>query len=299
MTEKPKVKPKTFKMQNLDEAKKTTGTSFIIYGPSASRKTRTLGSLGTGSFTLHLSLDGGSNSATDSMRALGIEGAEHRVTKPTSLSELHDIIIALHTVTGYKDKVDNIVIDNFIVVVSWIKEYVSNTPKYKNDTLLLDDVFSNDTSKNAVGSKKQAWWGEVQNLTRQFVSDLLTLKSSYNIFLLASEVSALDVAGVPITTVNVAGPASVAPVVSLFDHCYRTSFKEGDFDSIDHRATFFNISTYTDQSTSMQYFCKNRGINNMEVLKSNMMPADLHIVLTEEMGYIYKANRPKPEPATK
>ena len=284
--------PKTFSMMDVDELKTTQGTSFLIYNSSASRKTRTLGSMGDGSLSMHISLDGGSNSATDAMRTLGIENAKHYVTTPKSLVDLGDTLIALQTNKDYIDKVDTIIIDNLVIFSEWLKSYISASKKYESDALHVEDVNTNNTDKEGKGSKVLPFFSDLQRLLREWINlQLLPLLADYNIIVLAGETESVASNGAPLTTVLAAGPKSISPLVSVFSECYRTDFEEGDFDSKDHTATFFKISTYSDPLTGMNYFAKTRNIKNLDSLKANKIPADFHKILTEEIGYVYKSLR--------
>ncbi len=280
-------------MFDAGEVKTTKGTSFILYGNSASRKTRTVGTFGTNSTTLHVSLDSGSSGATDMMNLLEIEGATHKVVVPVTLKELGDIIVALHTNKGYKDNIDTVVIDNLVVITGMVANYVSASPRYKKDALHIEDALNEDTDKNAAGSKMMPYYHDIQRLTKELINQILTLKDTYNIIMMAGEVSAVDAAGSPITTPLINGPRSTVGVTSLFDNVFRTSYKEGDFDTKDHVATKFKLSTFTDPLTGMQYFGKTRSITNMDYLKANEMPANFHEILSKEIGYIYKKDRTK------
>jgi len=279
----------TFKIVDVDELKKISGTSFLIYSGSGQRKTFSTGSMASGSVTLHVSLDGGSNSSTDAMRILNIKDASHKVTTPLSLKELNDVIIGLHTNAGYKKKIDTIVIDNLVTITDWIKTYVVGLPRYKKDQLSIDNA-TNEDDINMSSSKSMAMYNDIQILTKGLINQILELKADYNVILLAGEVDSVDSAGSPEVRPLINGPKSILPVTSLFDECYRTDFTEGDFDSEDHVATYFRISTYTNMMTGMKYFAKTRNIKNIDYLKENKMPARFDKIF-EEIGYVLKKDR--------
>jgi len=283
----------TFKMSNADEIRTTRGTSFLLYGPSASRKTRTLGSMPDESVTLHISLDSGSNSASDAAKLLGNTKAVHKVTSPTSLKELNDVIIALHTNSAYKDKVDNVVVDNLVVIASWVQSFVAASPRYKKDALHVEDAVTDDTSKQAAGSKMMPYYGDVQRVTRELIEKILQITNNYNVFVLAGETISVNEVGSPITTVLVNGPKSITPITSMFSEVYRTTFTEGDFDSSDHTATFFKVSTHKNPLTGSSVFCKTRNIKDLEQLKLNKIPADFNHILSDVIGYVWKKSRVK------
>ncbi len=287
---KPTPKLKTFKMMDAKEIKTYKGTSFLIYGASGQRKTRTLGTIPSGNFTLSISLDSGSTSAVKAAETLGITDSEHKVSTPTSLAELNDIILALHTHPGYKDKIDNVVFDNLVTITAWIQTFVAASKKYEKDALHVSDAYADDTDKNAQGSKSLAYYNDVQRLTRELIFQILQLTDSYNVFVLAGETVSEDSDGSPMVKVLVNGPKSINPVVSMFSEVYRTSFNENEFDSAEKINTKFKIAKYTDQMTGMKYFAKTRNISNVEYLKANEMPADFRLIF-KEIGYICKKDR--------
>ena len=284
-------KAQTFSMSDASELKTTQGTSFLIYGSSASRKTRTLGTMPDQSVTLHISLDNGANSATDAAKVFGNGKATHKITVPKNLQELNDVIIALHTNKLYKDNIDSVVIDNYVVISNWIKSYIFASPRYKRDALHIEDAVKDDTGKNAESKKMQPFYLDLQRITNEFMQQVNTLTSQYNVFMLAGETETKDSMGQPLTTVLVNGPASIAPMVFLFSEVYRTDFKEGDFDSKDHTATFFKISTYTDKLTGQKLFAKTRNIKDLKSLQTNTIKADFNHILSNEIGYIWKKDR--------
>lgn len=287
-----KQKVKTFDMVDARAIKAIKGTSFLIYNASGARKTRTLGTIPNGNFTLHISFDSGSSSATSAADLLGITEAEHKVTVPQSLQEFGEIINALLAHPAYNAKIDNIVIDNLVIITSLIQSFVATSPKYAKDALHISDAFADDTDKNPQGSKTLAYYNDVQRVTRELVFQILQLTDSYNVFLLAGEVQTTDKDGAPIVTVAINGPKSINPVVSMFSEVYRTSFKQTEFDSADKIVTKFKIDTYTDTLTGMKYFGKTRNIKDVNKLTSGEMVADFREIF-KEIGYVAKKDRVK------
>ena len=283
-------------MFDMDELKKVSGTSFLIYGESGSRKTRSLGSMPTNSTTLHLSLDYGSQSATEAMKVLGIEGAVHKVAPVEDMEQLGDWLIELHTKQAYKDNVDTIVIDNLITLQAKVAEFVSNLPRYKSDRLTAADILEDNSDKKAESKKTLPMFMDIQAIIRDFVHQLMTLKGDYNIIMLAGQGLLVDPDLVPVPTVYplVSGPKSVKPVTAIFDNVFTTTFKEGAFDTADTVATKFRLSTHTDQLTGTTIFAKTRSIVDRHYLDANEMPADFRIVFNQ-IGYINKKDRPKPK----
>lgn len=289
---KPTTKIKPIPMMDVSEVKSQKGTSFIIYGASGSRKTRSLGTIPNDNFTLHCSLDSGSTSAAKAAEDIGITESEHKVTTPTSLADLNDIILSLHMHKPYKDTIDNIVFDNLVTITSWIQTFVAASKKYEKDALHVADAYADDTDKNAQGSKSLAYYNDVQRLTRELVFQILQLTDSYNVFLLAGEVPSEDSDGSPMVKVQINGPKSINPVVSMFSEVYRTSFNDNDFDSADGIKTKFKIAKYTDPLTGTRYFGKTRNITNVDYLTANEMPADFRLIF-DEIGYVCKKDRVK------
>lgn len=285
---------KKLKMFDMDELKKVSGTSFLIYGESGSRKTRSLGSMPSGSTTLHLSLDYGSQSATEAMKVLGIEGASHKVAPVEDMEQLGDWLIELHTKQVYKDNVDTIVIDNLITLQAKVAEFVANLPRYKSDRLTATDILEDNSDKKAESKKTLPMFMDIQAIIRDFVHQLMTLKGDYNIIMLAGQGLLVDPDLVPVPTVYplVSGPKSVKPVTAIFDNVFTTTFKEGTFDTVDTAATKFRLSTHTDQLTGTTVFAKTRSIVDRQYLDANEMPADFRIIF-KQIGYINKKDRVK------
>lgn len=278
----------------MEEIKQHSGTSFLIYGESGSRKTRSLGSMPPNSVTLHLSLDYGSQSATESMKVLGIEGAVHKVAPIEDMEHLGDWLVELHTKKVYKDNVDTIVIDNLVTIQAKVAEFVAKLPRYKSDRLTAEDLLEDNSDKRAESKKTLPMFMDIQAIIRDFVHQLMTLKGDYNIIMLAGEGLLADPVLVPVPTVYplVSGPKSVKPVVSIFDNVFSTSFPEGQFDTKEAMVTKYKLSTYTEAGTT--HFNKTRGIVNRKYLDANEMPADYRIIFNE-IGYVNKKDRPKPE----
>jgi len=140
------------------------------------------------------------------------------------------------------------------------------------------------------------YYMDVGNMVKGMINNLLELKSNYNVIVLAGEAVLDDpsIVQVPILMPLVTGKKAILPVTSLFDEIYTTTFKEGDFDSKDHCATFFTLSTATDLTTGTQIFSKTRNITNLKYLKDNKMPADFRLILEKEIGYVPKKLRNKP-----
>ena len=285
---------KKLKIFDMEELKQTSGTSFLIYGESGSRKTRSLGSMPPRSVTLHLSLDYGSQSATEAMKVLGIEGAVHKVAPVEDMEQLGDWLIELHTKQTYKDNVDTIVIDNLVTIQAKVAEFVSNLPRYKLDKLTATDILEDNSDKKAESKKSLPYFLDIQTIVRDFVHQLMTLKGDYNIVMLAGQGLLVDQELVPVPTVYplVAGPKSVKPVTAIFDNVFTTFFKQGDFDTADNAATKFKLSTFTDQLTGVTTFSKTRSIVDRKYLDANEMPADFRIIF-DQIGYINKKDRPK------
>ena len=279
-------------MFDLAEAKTTKGTSILLYGPSASRKTRTIGSLGDKCVTLHISLDNGASSALAGAKSLGRKSSVHKVVCPTSLEELNDIIIGLHTNTMYKDNIDVVVVDNLTTLVEWIRDFLYSTKRFKVDMNTIEDALTGDDS-NKQSSKMLPFYSQLQLLTKQLNNQLLELTDSYNVILLAHETEGTDASGAASIMPECAGPKSLLPLVSVFNEVYRTEFKDGDLDTPDHCATYFRISSFNDPMSGTRYFAKTRGIETTKYLQDNLIPADLNYILTKEVGYIYKKDRPK------
>jgi hypothetical protein len=290
MTEKPK--PKSFKMFDLADAKTTKGTSILLYGPSASRKTRTIGSLGNNAVVLHISLDNGASSALAGAKSLGRDGTIHKVVCPSNLEELNDVIIGLHTGKAYKDNIDVVVVDNLTTLVEWIRDFLYSTKRFKVDMNTIEDALTGDDS-NKQSSKMLPFYSQLQLLTKQLNNQLLELTDSYNVILLAHEVEGTDASGATSIMPECAGPKSLLPLISVFNEVYRTEFKDGDLDTPEHCATFFKVSSYNDPMSGTRYFAKTRGISTTKYLQDNLIPANLDYILTKEVGYIYKKDRAK------
>lgn len=286
------TKAKPFKMMDLADVKTTRGTSILIYGPSASRKTRTLGSLGNNSVSLTISLDNGASSALLGAKALGREGAVHKVVCPSSLEELNDIIIGLHTGKAYKDNIDVVIVDNLTSLVEWIRDYLYSTKRFKVDMNTIEDALTGDTA-NKQASKMLPFYSQLQLLTKQLINQLLELCDNYNVVLLAHETEGVDSSGTASVMPECAGPKSILPLVSVFNEVYRTEFKDGDLDTPEHTATFYRLSSYTDAMSGTRYFAKTRGIETTKFLEDNLIAADLDYIITKEVGYVYKKDRVK------
>lgn len=288
------------KMYNMDELKTFKGTSFIIYNASAQRKTRVLGSMPESSVTLHLSLDFGANSAADAAVTLGIAGSIHKVAPVSSMEELGQWIIELHTNPNYKNNIDTIVIDNMVAINDKTFSFVCNLPRYKKDMLTATDLLEDNSDKNAESKKMLPLYGDVQKMCKDLINQMMELKDVYNVVLIADEVVLNDpkLVDVPTMYPKINGPASTKPVASIFDEVYRTKFTEGEFDSETVMATKFTISSYTDPMTGTKFFSKTRNIKNMDYLKANEMPADFREIF-KEIGYTCKKDRVKPEVVAK
>lgn len=282
------------KMWDMDEVNTFKGTSFMIYGESGSRKTRTIGSMPKDSISLHLSFDYGSSSATEAMRTLGIENAVHKVAPITNMEEFGQWLIELHTNDSYRENVDTIVIDNLVVLHSKVSKFVAHLPRFKADMMSADDILEDKDDKKAESKKTLAFHMTVQTIIRDLVHQIMELKDVYNIVVLAGDTLLSDMTKVPVPTIYpaIAGPSSIKPVVSLFDNVLMTTYTDGDFDTKDHIATKFKLSTFTDQMTGTTYFNKSRSVTDNKYLEANEIPADFRL-LFKATGYVLKKDRTK------
>jgi len=159
---------KKLKAFNMSEIKTITGVSFIIYGASASRKTRCLGTLP--GKTCHLSLDYGSTSAIKARDMLGIDSEEpkefsltkeaydyykewfNELSTTVFHTETNEEITASYRLTTYVlkfalisyifnlsyQKVNIIKDDKFAVPLEYVKEaiYIMEIFRTENDKVL-------------------------------------------------------------------------------------------------------------------------------------------------------------------
>jgi hypothetical protein len=276
------------KIRSLREKRTVTGTGFLIYGDSGSRKTRTLGTLP--GVTCHLSMDNGANSAEVAREQLGRDG-QHQIVSISSLADLKEALIVLKSNKAYKDSVDTVVIDSLVEINTMVFGVVSRLPRYNKDTLHAEDITETDPNKNADGKKVMALYGDVQKMTAEINADILELRKDYNVVMLAGEVLISDASVTdPGYYHLVNGPKSIRPFISLYDEVYKPSFDSNLFDSKDEINTKFSISTYLDTTTGAKRFAKTRNITTMDYLSANEIPADFEVIF-KETGYITKKTR--------
>jgi hypothetical protein len=239
-------------------------------------------------------MDGGANSAVNAAEHLGITDTIHQMVPIRNLNELKEAINVFRTDKEIYASVDNIVIDSLVEINSFMYDTVSRLPRYNADTLHVDEVMLDNPNKSADGRKTMALYGEVQKMTLDLIQDLLTMKSVYNIIVLAGEITIDKPEIVPTPTVypKVNGPKSSRPVISLFDEVYRTKFDPTIFDTKDNIHTSFTLSKYVDDETNFVIFNKTRNIKNLEYLQANQIPADFRLIY-KEIGYNIKSNRKK------
>jgi len=281
---------KKLKAFNMSEIKTITGVSFIIYGASASRKTRCLGTLP--GKTCHLSLDYGSTSAIKARDMLGID-SEHVVVPIKDLTDVKEAFITLKSDKTIATTVDTIVFDSLRELHELILAAVTRLPRFAKDQATADDIMKNSPDKNAAASKTMALHNEVQRLTKEVILQMLDLKARYNVIILADEVNITDTAIEPdgdIIHPKVNGPRSVKPAVGLVDEVYRMVFDDDVFDTKDNISTKFNIRRAVNPITSVRIFGKTRYITDTNVLKDGTITADFREVF-KHTGYICKKDR--------
>jgi len=281
---------KKLKALDMSEIKTITGVSFIIYGASASRKTRCLGTLP--GKTHHLSLDYGSTSAIKARDMLGID-SEHIVVPIKNLADISEALITLKSDKSIASTVDTVVFDSLRELNEMVFAAVSRLPRFAKDQATADDIMKDNPDKNAAASKTMALYNEVQKLTKEIVLQLLDLKARYNVNILADEVNITDSAIEPdgeIIYPKVNGPRSVKPVVGLVDEVYRMVFDVDVLDTKDRINTAFGIRRMVNDMTNMRIFGKTRYITDTTALKTGKVTADFRGIF-KHTGYICKKDR--------
>ena len=278
-------------LRNLSEKETFSGKSFMIYNDSATRKTRTLGTLP--GRTIHCSLDNGAESAMRAAELLEIEGATHHEVKIDSLADLDAVITTLQTSKSYIGGFDTVVFDNLVEITQLLKDRIVTSSRYKADQLKLEDIMDPEARLSAQSSKTMALYNDIQIQTRSLLSKMLSLTVYYNVIVLTNYIEietgkAIDPGLYP----QINGPKSIRPAIGLFDEVYSTDFVDGEFDSKDKINTKFKISSFTSTTTGKRWFNKTRYITELEYLLANEIPADFRLIY-KQTGYVLKQNRDK------
>jgi len=281
-------------LTNLENKATFQGKSFLLYGESGTRKTRSLGTLP--GVTLHLSLDSGASSAERANEELEVGGEHHEATI-TSLAGLQRVLTELATNKEVKAKFDNIVLDNLIELGEKVSVKIASSPKYKTDGIKVADVMSDTDLKAAPGSKTLPLYLDIQKQIKNIVREVLTLKQDYNIILITNSIH-LSSKDKPIPVFDgvhpmVFGPSSIKPINMLIDEIYSTSFKDNELDTLKGGIkTKFKIRTYNSPTDGLRWFGKSRYILNQDTVRSGEITADFRLIF-KDTGYVLKKDRTK------
>jgi hypothetical protein len=280
-------------LTDLKDPQTLQGKSFLLYGESGTRKTKSTGTLP--GVTLHLSLDSGASSAMRANEELQVGGKHYQKLIP-SLAVLDQVLTELMTSQESKNLFDNVVLDNLIEIGEKAYIKISNSPKYKADSFKVADVMSDAELKNAQGSKTLPLYLDTQKAIKNIVRVFLSIKQDYNVILLTNSIKLATTADKKIPLFDgihpmVYGPSSIKPITMLFDEVYTTSFKDTDLDTLEKGIkTKFKIKSATSPLDGVRWFAKSRYILNLDNVRSGEILADFRLIY-KDIGYVLKQDR--------